>query len=91
MTNFKFNANHFVKVKLTDKGVGILKSKHDELNNHINSRGGKPFGEFELKIDDEGCYSCQLWQLMHDFGEHTYIGFDQPFGLDIIFVDGEEI
>lgn len=91
MADFKFNVNQQVKVKLTEKGIKILKEKHDSLNEHIISRGGTPLGEFELRLDEDGYYRTQLWCLMHDFGKHMFIGTDNPFETDMIFVGGKEV
>ena len=87
--DLKVNANAGVKVKLTKLGVNILKHKHDELNAHIKDRGGEGFGEFTLRLDDDGYYSTQLWTLMQDFGPYMSIGSEPPFSLDIIVTDGE--
>jgi hypothetical protein len=89
--DFKVNANMRVKVKLTDFGISILKSQHDELNEHIKERGGKGFGEFKLKLDEEGYYCTQLWMLMSIFGQKMSMGIKNPFDLNIIITNGEQI
>jgi methyl coenzyme M reductase gamma subunit len=89
--NFKVNANMSVKVKLTDFGISILKKQHEELNTHIKARGGKGFGEFELRLDEDGYYSTQIWMLMSKFGHVMSMTNEIPFYLDIIIQNGEPI
>lgn len=92
MTDFKFNANHYVKVKLTEKGEEVLKKKHDDLVTQIKERGGENFiGDFELRTDAEGYYKAQLWSIMEDFGQEMSVTSANCFSLDMIFVDGEAI
>jgi hypothetical protein len=89
--DFKLNVNEYVKVKLNDLGISILKERHDELNKRIHANGGKGFGEFELKVDEEGYTKFPLWDLMNTFGHAMVIGFDVPFETDIIVTKGEPI
>ena len=91
MTNFKFNANQIVKVKLTDFGVQILREQHEELNKNLLKHGCSSLGYFVLPLDEDGYYKCQLWYLMQKFGSHMRMGTDNPFELNMIFIDGEEI
>lgn len=91
MMDFKVNCNTQVKVKLTDLGVSILKEQHDELSEHVISRGGKGLGEFKLNTDVHGYYQTQLWILMSTFGHVMHMGSKLPFYLDIILTDGEPI
>lgn len=82
--NIKVNANQFVKVKLNELGISILKEQHDDLNRRIHERGGKGLGEFELRLDSDGYYRTQLWILMWKFGDSMKAGIQQPFDMDII-------
>lgn len=82
--DFKFNINDYVKVKLNDLGISILKAKRDELNKTIHANGGKVFGEFELKVDEEGYVKFPLWELMNTFGDVMVMGLEVPFETDII-------
>jgi hypothetical protein len=88
---FKVNINEQVKVKLTDIGISILKSKRDELNAMIQSVGGKCLGEFELKTDVDGYSTFQIWDLMNTFGEYMVMGFNVPFETDIIIKNGKQV
>lgn len=85
------NVNMEVKIKLTGFGISILKEKHDELNQRIYENGGQGFGEFEIKLDEEGYYKTQLWNLMNVFGEYMTMGFIVPFDTNIIMTNGEAI
>lgn len=72
------NMNDKIKVKLTQKGVNILKNKHEE------SRKLCPIlSEFELKLDKNGYYEDTLWHLFRDFGEYIMMGCDFPFETNI--------
>lgn len=89
--DFKFNVNEYVKVKLNDLGISILKARHNELNGMIRARGGKGFGEFELKVDEEGYTKFPLWELMNIFGHAMVMGLDVPFETNIIVTKGKPI
>ncbi|WEZ09567.1 hypothetical protein P5663_06900 [Priestia flexa] len=80
----KVNFNEIVKVRLTKFGIDILKSRHMELNNLIQKRGGKGLEEFKLKIDDDGYSSFQIWELMSTFGEYMYMSSELPFKADMV-------
>jgi hypothetical protein len=89
--DFRVNINEQVKVKLTDLGISILTNRRKELNRMIESRGGKGLGEFQLKIDDEGYTTYQLWDLMSTFGEVLTMGFEVPFETNIIIKNGKQL
>ena len=67
---FEININEMVKVKLTDHGREMLRKNHDEL--WANS-GGKPYKQLYAE-DKDGWVTFQMWELMHEFGEHTCMG-----------------
>lgn len=89
--DFQFNLNHYVKVKLTDFGIQILKQRRDDINAMIKERGGKGFGEYEHIFDAEGYTQFQAWDLMNTFGSYMSLGCKLPFELDVIFVDGKPL
>jgi hypothetical protein len=91
MMDFEVNVNMFVKVKLTDYGISILKEKHDNLNDAIKKNGGKGYGDFEVKLDEDGYYRTQMWELMRDFGDTMSFSNRNPFDLNIIVTNGEPI
>ncbi len=90
-TSIAVNINDYVKVKLNDLGVSVLKEKHDNLNKMIHARGGNGLGEFELKVDEDGYTKFPLWDLMNIFGHLMVMGFEVPFETDIIFTRGNPI
>ena len=47
-------------------------------------RRASEFKEFEVKRDEEGYTSFQLWDLMNIFGPYLTLGTDIPFETDII-------
>jgi hypothetical protein len=89
--DFKVNVNEQVKVKLTGLGLSIITNRRRELNQMIESRGGKGLGEFQLKTDDEGYTTFQLWDLMQTFGSVLTMGFEIPFETDIIIKNGKQL
>ena len=89
--DFKVNINDYVKVKLNDLGISILKAKRDELNKMIRANGGKDFGELELKVDEEGYAKFPLWELMNTFGDVMVMGLEVPFETDIVVTKGKPV
>lgn len=77
------NMNDYVKVKLTELGIQELKKQHDEMNEHLISRGGMPYETFQINKDEEGYTKFQLWKLMSHFGHMMHNGAKQPFEMDI--------
>lgn len=79
----RMNINDFVWVRLTDRGREIDRKKHDELRAIAPTIG--PYVPTA-----KGRWSrWQLWQVMHRFGEHCYLGCDPPFDTEIALVDPE--
>ncbi len=74
-----FNINHYVLVKLNDRGIEILRKKHDELAKVMPS-----IGAFKLETDEFGYSKFQLWALMQTFGEHCSLGRVSPFETEIL-------
>lgn len=70
-----FNVNHYVRVKLTDRGRQILRENHQRL---FGARASE-FAHREPVEDAEGWSKWQLWSLMHELGYHCRMGFDPPF------------
>ncbi len=69
----KFNLNHYVKVKLTDRGKTLLIA-----NDHSVP-----------EADADGWTKWQLWHLMQCFGEHMYNGCRIPFETEIEIIEGQ--
>lgn len=75
----RFNINHTVKVRLTDKG---------RETHHVNHvwlfRNWKEPPEYVRPKEDEGGWSeWQLWDLMKEFGPGLYNGCNIPFETEI--------
>ncbi|MGG3307336.1 hypothetical protein ABER23_07905 [Paenibacillus lautus] len=81
---YQVNLNEYVKVKLTDHGISILKKERAELNKRFAERGLTGFGEYEPKVDEDGYTSFQLWDLMQRLGPHISIGCQLPFETNVI-------
>ena len=56
MTYKKTNLNNYIKVKLTEKGIDILKQRYGT--------------DYPISIDDEGYTEFQMWDFTRLFGEH---------------------
>lgn len=56
MTYKKTNLNNYIKVKLTEKGIDILKQRYGI--------------DYPINIDDEGYTEFQMWDFARLFGEH---------------------
>lgn len=63
----KTNLNHYIKVKLNDYGKKI----HHDYWKEICKDAGVPY---ELKVDEDGYSSFQIYEFMNIFGEHAYLG-----------------
>lgn len=56
MTYKKTNLNNYIKVKLTEKGIEILKQRYGT--------------DYAINIDDEGYTKFQMWDFARLFGEN---------------------
>lgn len=82
MEDIKFNMNDYVKVKLTELGIDILKTRHEKIKVLFPS-----IGEFELKLNEDGYYKTQLHDLFNTFGNYFYMGaIGLPFETNIILL-----
>lgn len=76
----KFNINEYVKIKLNDNGIDILRKRHNELRLRVPS-----IGDFVEPVkDDDGYSSFPLWALFDTFGEYVHLGCIPPFDTTII-------
>ncbi|MDQ0492754.1 hypothetical protein [Paenibacillus brasilensis] len=89
--DFKINFNEYVKVKLTETGLKILREQCNELNSYIGQRGGSKVFGIHNKTDDEGYTRFQIWDLINTFGTHLTMGLPEPFESTMIFLNGEAI
>lgn len=75
-----FNINCHVKVKLTDKGLELLKFQHDKWLLMFKSHG-----EFvPPKTDEYGYVTYQFWDFMETFGPTIQFGFKPLFETTIL-------
>ena len=70
---FKVNLNNYVKFKLNDNGIVILKEYIDGLG-----MTDRMVISDVAKLDDDGYRYMQLWSFMSVFGKHLMIG-NKPF------------
>ena len=76
-----FNINHYVRVKLTKRGIGELKKQHIELRDMF-----KKIPDYKDPIvDEDGYTSYQMWELMLKFGHIMFAGTNMPFETEIMF------
>lgn len=76
----KFNINHDVKVRLTERGHKILLEQHIERN-RMYPKGFPTYAA--PKEDADGWSTWQPWRLMQAFGEHVYNGCEMPSETEI--------
>jgi len=82
MEEIKFNMNDSVKVKLSDLGISILKTRHEKVRMMFPSAG-----DFQLKLDEDGYYKTQLHDLFNQFGNYFYMGsIGLPFETNIVLI-----
>ena len=89
MKEVEFNINQYSKVKLTDVGLSILENDHNhfqELRKKEYRREWSP-----PKLDDNGYYKCQMWQLMQTFGDHIGLAKHMAFDANIIICLEEDV
>lgn len=79
----RFNTNHHVKVRLTERGLTILEKQHWDLQRHLS----KPRPFTPPTTDEDGFSRWQLWVLMSTFGEHISMAIEPPFETEIIIED----
>jgi hypothetical protein len=82
----KFNINHDVRVKLTDRGMSLHKESHDKFWAQFEREAPK---YTPPKEDADGWSTWQLWTLMHDFGPYISMSLDTPFETEIELVISE--
>lgn len=67
------NLNDTVKVKLTTKGLDLIKKFYKDLALPVCYR----------EPDENGYTTWQLWELFEMFGSHIHLGTDVPFETEI--------
>lgn len=77
----KLNVNSFIKIKLTQTGINILRQQHERRRIVCKELD---IGAFNLHLDAHGYYIIQLWEFAQMFGEHLKNGLNSPFETEII-------
>lgn len=77
----EFNINHYVWVKLTDRGRKLINTYYDELNFRY------PHGVKFTLTEVNGWSRWQMWDLMEKFGKYCGLGVEIPFETTIRFDD----
>ena len=74
------NVNRIARVTLTEAGAKIINNylKTDDVIQHLTKDQIKTlFGRTEFNAGDT--YKSALWDIMHIFGKHMYMGCNIPF------------
>lgn len=87
----KTNFNLGVKVRLTERGIEIMKKRHYDLQVKVFPVVGEIEPFKEKKTDENGYTEFQIWGLMETFGGQIGWGSVAPFEGDMIFMECEEI
>lgn len=75
------NINNYVKVKLNEFGLSVMKSNREELQ-----RMAPSLPDFTPPAtDSEGYSKFLLWSLMQAFGPVIHLGGELPFDSEIQF------
>lgn len=77
-----FNVNHYVRVKLTERGRAILRRQHEAIFAGL----ARDYPYTEPEADAEGWTEFQLWDLMSRLGPDCRMGFGVPFETEILIV-----
>jgi hypothetical protein len=72
-----FNVNHYVYVRLTDRGRQIHRERFEAVFAGTKIKYSAPVE------NADGWSKWQLWDLMNVFGEHVRLGVELPFECEI--------
>lgn len=84
---YRVNINDYVKVKLTDHGVNILKKQHKELY----ERYGIGTPNYDPVVDELGYTSFQMHDLMERFGAYMKICNPLVFETEILITKAQPV
>lgn len=78
---FKFNINHYIKVRLLDKGY----QRMADIHNSYASKGEERTADYyRERADDEGYTKFQMWAFIEDFGVVTHVGMSGFYETEIL-------
>lgn len=80
-----FNANHHVRVHLTDHGRAVHRRQHELLLGHLRAVARDEFPYVPPEEDEDGWSKWQMWSLLQTFGPHVWMTGELCFDLNIQF------
>ena len=86
MQTIKYNTNYKTSFKLTDNGKKCLDLHIDNTRNFTHH-----LKDYDIKPDDNGQYTLQMWQAFQIFGSSHRLGITSPFEMCIIELDAKHI
>lgn len=84
VTNWAFNLNQNIRVKLLDKGYQRLADLHNEFIGRIPNWQKRDVEYYKQQADQDGYTSFQAWTFMEYFGEVTRIGMHGYYSTEIL-------
>lgn len=79
MKEIEFNANQYVKVKLTEYGDSVMREWYSDRVYNMPP------------VDELGYVKVQMWHLMRIFGEYMSLGAEPVFDMNMILCMGEDV
>lgn len=76
MTHVDINLNDSVQVLLNEEGAKIVNAYYDELYGRMPPAAAKHKPAPKVAGD---VHKAQLWDIMHIYGPHTFMGKPMPF------------
>lgn len=83
MPDVSINLNDPVHVRLNDIGLSIYRERAERLRAVIPEKMRETV-PLEPRLQPDGTYCVQMWELMQMFGPHLALGCDTPFETGII-------
>lgn len=90
ITQWKFNINNSVRVKLKEKGYQRLADLHNKYLGQIKNWERRSADYYKQKADKEGYTKFQMWTFMEYFGAVTFIGMNEYYGATIV-IDADSL
>ena len=84
VTEYKFDINKYIRVKLLDKGYKRLADLHNEYIGIIPTWKKRDAEYYKRLADKDGYTSFQAWEFMECFGEVTKIGMTGYYSTEIL-------
>jgi hypothetical protein len=84
VTKCNINLNEMVRVKLNRSGIDKLQEECDNMNRMFGTT-------YTPKVDENGYYENQLWEIMNKFGNMCYMGNSNPPFMNIAVLEYKEV